>query len=79
MEGSDQLWSKFYQNMISGSNQETRKKFGHQKTRDGVGGSKQAIGERSIGGSERSRSEHCGASDQVASNWGAIDWGASDW
>ena len=51
------------------SNQEIREKFGQQKTRDRVGGSKQVIGERVIRRKEQSGSECCVASDQGASDW----------
>ena len=46
------------------SDQAIREQVGQQKTRDRVGRSKRAIGERVIGWKEQSRSERCEASNQ---------------
>ena len=56
------------------SNQVIREKVGQQKTRDRVGGSKCAIGERAIGGKETSGSESCVDSDSRAIYLGASNW-----
>ena len=53
MEESKRSGRKFDQNRVSGRYQVSREKVGQQKTRDRVGGRKQAIGERAIGRSER--------------------------
>ena len=52
------------QNRVGGSDRSIREQVRQQKTRYQLGGSKQAIRERVIGGSKQSGSESRGASNQ---------------
>ena len=64
----------FFENQKK-SDQAIREQVGQQKTRYRVNGRNRAIGEKVIGGKERSVSESFRASDRGAMGWGVSYWG----